>query len=268
MDDVKIRSNESPRKHGKTAGGEIATGKSSAAKSFQAKSSVTKSFPAKSPEKKTFRENQSGKIDSEEINHEEINAGKIALGEPSGEPSIWLDTLSEETRKLLVHDGVSKLHYVWAAMKQRCYNPKSRNYQWYGARGIKVCKSWLRWQNFKLWALRSGYDPEAPYGECTLDRIDVDGDYEPSNCRWVSLKEQMNNRQWNKSMQDEAEPEPTKEKVPVVATDEDGNVVHDFDDIDDAAAFFRPGRVDSARSYIKRAIRRGDKCYKLYWSRR
>ena len=276
MTDAKIALRESSDEHGKIAEGKDVSGKSIPAKSFP-----TKSSGAKSSDGISSRQNQSGKIVSGEIHSTnksptEIGSGKIAQGETAGEsidvqggePTIWLDTLSDEMRKLLVHDGVSKLHYVWAAMKQRCYNPKSRNYKWYGARGVKVCKSWLRWQNFKLWALRNGYDPEAPYGECTLDRIDVDGNYEPSNCRWVSFKEQMNNRQWNKSMQNEAEPEPTKEKVPVVATDEDGNVVHDFDDIDDAAAFFRPGRVDSARSYIKRAIRRGDKCYKLYWSRR
>ena len=260
MGDAKIRQGESREGRGKIAEGKIVSGKSVLGKSFPAKSFPEKSFSAKSS-----WENQFDKIDSEEI-----NSGKITSAESSEEPSIWLYTLSEETRKLLVHDGVSKLHYIWAAMKQRCYNPKSRNYQWYGARGIKVCKSWLRWQNFKPWALRNGYDPDAPYGECTLDRIDVDGDYQPSNCRWVSFKEQMNNRQSNKNASKAAPVDGGGEdgEDAIIAMDGEGNIVYEFDGVSKAASFFRPNNVESAKSYIKRALRRGDTSYKLYWSYR
>lgn len=269
MADEKIALRESSGEHGKIAEGERVPGKSGSAKSFP-----TKSSGAKSSEGISFQQNQSGKITSGKIyptnkSPEEIAPGKIDLEEPSGDEStIWLDTLSDETRKLLVKDGVSKLHYVWAAMKQRCYNPKSRNYQWYGARGVRVCKSWHRWQNFKLWALRNGYDPDAPYGECTLDRINVDGDYEPSNCRWVSLNEQMNNRQWNKHAEEreqEVEEKQAEKPVPVIASDNDGNDVYEFESLRAAAMFFRPERVESARDYIKWAINHGSRSYKLYW---
>lgn len=82
-----------------------------------------------------------------------------------------------------------KLHWVWAAMLQRCRNPKSKDYKDYGARGITVCESWHEFENFYNWALSSGYK----HG-LTIDRIDTNGQYEPENCQWTDLKQQMNNQ--------------------------------------------------------------------------
>ena len=93
------------------------------------------------------------------------------------------------------HGGTgTRLHNVWIMMKQRCNNPKTCEYHRYGGRGIKVCDEWASFNNFRDWAMSNGYDPDAPRGKCTLDRIDNDGDYEPSNCRWVDMLEQMKNR--------------------------------------------------------------------------
>ena len=93
------------------------------------------------------------------------------------------------------HGGTgTRLHKVWIMMKQRCNNPNTGEYHRYGGRGIKVCDEWLSFANFRDWAMSNGYEPNAPRGECTLDRIDNDGNYEPSNCRWIDLKEQMVNR--------------------------------------------------------------------------
>lgn len=87
-----------------------------------------------------------------------------------------------------------RLYLTWQGMKQRCLNPKQDSYKYYGGRGISICKEWMDYLAFKDWALKSGYDPDAPRGECTIDRIDYNGNYEPSNCRWVSMKEQRINK--------------------------------------------------------------------------
>lgn len=92
--------------------------------------------------------------------------------------------------------GLSKdrAYWVWAKVKNRCYNPNCREYKNYGGRGIAMCDEWLNPENFINWAYANGYDNQAPKGQCTLDRINVNGNYEPSNCRFITNDEQQNNR--------------------------------------------------------------------------
>lgn len=88
----------------------------------------------------------------------------------------------------------TRLHEVWRGMLQRCNDRNGKMYHRYGGRGIIVCEEWLSYVKFRDWAMANGYDPKAPFGECTLDRIDNDGNYEPKNCRWISLSKQATNR--------------------------------------------------------------------------
>lgn len=90
-----------------------------------------------------------------------------------------------------------RLYRVWAAMKRRCSNKNCKDYPNYGGRGITVCEEWrTSFDRFCEWAISSGYD-----GELTLDRIDYNGNYTPSNCRWIPMEEQSKNRrpssEWN-----------------------------------------------------------------------
>lgn len=107
---------------------------------------------------------------------------------------------SEEKRKHGLSLQKERLYYVWVGMRQRCLNANYKQYKDYGGRGISYCKEWDDYNNFRMWALANGYDDKAPFGKCTLDRIDVNGNYEPSNCRWVDMKIQNNNKRYIKEV--------------------------------------------------------------------
>ena len=94
-------------------------------------------------------------------------------------------------------DRDARLYSVWKTMKKRCENPNAKGYEYYGAKGVKVCEEWHDYSKFKSWALANGYDEKAKRGECTIDRINPYGNYEPSNFRWVSVRVQNSNRRYN-----------------------------------------------------------------------
>ncbi|MCK4384678.1 MAG: hypothetical protein KAW52_00300 [candidate division Zixibacteria bacterium] len=92
----------------------------------------------------------------------------------------------EEIIKRLWKHGENKtrLYGIWQAMKNRCFRKNNQNYKNYGGRGIKVCSSWHNYMPFRNWAFSHGYQEEL-----VIDRINDDGNYEPSNCQWLTKSE-------------------------------------------------------------------------------
>ena len=88
----------------------------------------------------------------------------------------------------------TKIHSIYDNMKSRCYNENTESYSLYGGRGITVCDEWLNdFQVFYDWAMANGYRDGL-----SIDRINNDEGYYPENCRWVTVKEQANNRRSNR----------------------------------------------------------------------
>ena len=96
------------------------------------------------------------------------------------------------------HGGThDRLYGIWKNMKRRCNNPKDSHFKTYGEKGVRVCDEWNYYENFRTWAYANGYDENAEFGMCTLDRIDNDGNYDPANCRFVDRFTQANNTSQN-----------------------------------------------------------------------
>ena len=86
----------------------------------------------------------------------------------------------------------TRLYKIWGGIKSRVSNKNDTTFEHYGGRGIKICDEWIEYVPFRDWSLSNGYTDEL-----SIDRIDVDGNYEPSNCRWISMEKQMSNMTTN-----------------------------------------------------------------------
>lgn len=95
------------------------------------------------------------------------------------------------TKHSLAHK--TPLYGIWNGIKQRCLNKNNKNYKNYGNRGIKICDKWTNdFNSFYNWAIQNNYQEGL-----SIDRINVNGNYEPNNCRWVTQKIQQNNKRNN-----------------------------------------------------------------------
>jgi hypothetical protein len=100
----------------------------------------------------------------------------------------------------------TRIYRIWAAMKRRCNNPNYHEFNLYGGRGISVNTVWNEFEEFYEWSMSNGYNDNL-----TLDRIDTNGHYEPLNCRWITPKEQANNRRSNVIIEFQGEEKNLKE---------------------------------------------------------
>lgn len=93
-----------------------------------------------------------------------------------------------------------RLYHIWRNMIRRCEELECKGYENYGGRGIRVEDEWKKdegFERFLNWANKNGYDKDAKFGKCTLDRIDTDKNYGPNNCKFSDMIEQGNNRRNN-----------------------------------------------------------------------
>lgn len=107
--------------------------------------------------------------------------------------------ISVDDREDCKRDSIyNTLHNTWTNMRQRCNNPNNQDYHSYGSRGIKVCNEWEQsYSTFKKWVIENGWNPNITQREQSIDRIDVNGNYEPDNCRWVDEITQARNKRNN-----------------------------------------------------------------------
>ena len=120
-----------------------------------------------------------------------VDGRSLTSGNTKSCGCLHKELLIERNKKNTTHGGGhTRLYNIYCSIKSRCYNPQTAEYKNYGGRGIKVCGEWREsFTTFKNWAETNGYKENL-----TIDRINVNGNYEPSNCRWITKHEQQFNK--------------------------------------------------------------------------
>lgn len=127
-------------------------------------------------------------------NIKSVSTKKLRSGDATSCGCYHRERLVEAAKKANTKHGMAdtRLFNIWVGMRKRCNARYHIQYDNYGGRGIKVCDEWNEFINFYTWAISSNYSKEL-----TLDRIDVNGDYCPGNCRWATYTEQERNKSNN-----------------------------------------------------------------------
>lgn len=114
---------------------------------------------------------------------------------------LFWEVLHEKNSKVGTHHMTkTRLYRIWYGMRMRCTFTKNRDYMNYGGRGIKYCDQWKHFEPFMEWAFAHGYEEHL-----TLERVDVNGNYEPDNCKWITGKEQYYNKTTNRYIEHNGE---------------------------------------------------------------
>ena len=146
--------------------------------------------------------------------------------------------------------GLSKtrLYRIWCKVKERCYNKKCKQYQYYGKRNIRVCNKWKQdFTEFKKWADVNGYDDKL-----SIDRINNNGNYEPNNCRWVNQKIQSSNRRDCKNILNVPGVRISGEKFQVrISVNNKSNTLGSFNTIKEASDAYQKAKKEKLDLYLK-----------------
>ena len=159
-------------------------------------------FVARRPSGKQFKTIWECKCDCGNI--KELVIAEVVSGHTTSCGCVHKKKFGDLNRKHNMANKCGRIYGLWKSIKYRCNNPNNKSYKNYGGRGIKVCDEWQKdFMSFYNWAMQNGYKEEKlknGLNKLTIDRIDNDGNYEPTNCRFVTNAENAKNKRNSKGL--------------------------------------------------------------------